>query len=270
MPVARAVMYLATVGAIAFAVKSLVSGPPPLPWTLAALGAYVALITTGVVFARFEMFADVVSRGPAGSRGVALTFDDGPDPDTTPRVLDALDEAGAKATFFVIGRKAERHPEIVREILARGHALGVHGFLHDRLFALRLPWRVRSDVERAVELLAEITGERPALYRAPVGHVSPAMARVVAQLGLVVVGWTVKSLDGWPASSAERVVRRVVPALRDGSIVLLHDAAERGDFVPASLEALPQILEVGRRRQLDFVRVDAWLGAEPPATEQRG
>jgi peptidoglycan/xylan/chitin deacetylase (PgdA/CDA1 family) len=254
-------MYLVTVGAIAFALRSLLTDPPTLPWTLLALGAYLAIITFGVVFARFEMFADVLSRGPTGARGVALTFDDGPDPKTTPRVLDALDAAGAKATFFVIGRKAERHPELVRDIVARGHALGVHGYDHDRFLSLRLPWRVRRDLEQAITVLAQITGHRPQLYRAPVGHVSPAMARVVAGLDLTVVGWSIKSLDGWSGASPERVLRRVVPSLGDGAIVLLHDAAERGDFEPASLEALPEILEVAARRQLDLVRVDSWLTA---------
>jgi hypothetical protein len=94
------------------------------------------------------------------------------------------------------------------------------------------------------------------------------MARVVADLGLTVVGWTIKSLDGWSGSSAQRVVRRVVPNLRDGSIVLLHDAAERGDFEPASLAALPEILEVAARRQLDLVRVDSWLAV--PTNEEPG
>lgn len=259
MPIARAVMYLATTGAIAFAVKSLWSGPPGLPWTLLALGFYLALTTAGVVFARFEMFADVLSRGPAGARGVALTFDDGPDPETTPVVLDALDAAGAKATFFVIGAKAERHPGLVRELVARGHAVGVHGYVHDRLFALRGPWRVRRELERAVAALERITGVRPVLFRAPIGHVSPAMARVVANLGMLVVGWSVKSLDGWSGATPERVLARVTPRLRDGCIVLMHDAAERGNFTPASLVALPEILEVAARRQLDLVRIDEWL-----------
>lgn len=262
MPVARAVMYLATVGGLALAVKSLVSGPPPLWLALGALVAYVLLITAGVVFARFSMFADVVSRGPAGAHGVALTFDDGPDPQSTPQILDLLDEADAKAAFFAIGRKAEAHPALIRDIVSRGHVIGLHGYEHDTLMALRLPWQVRADLERGLDALERITGERPTLYRAPVGHVSPAMARVVGDLGLTVVGWSVKSLDGWSGARPAGVVGRVLPHLRDGSIVLLHDAAARGDFVPASVGALPELLEVARRRQLDLVRVDAWLGGE--------
>src|SRR5262245_65290978 len=93
-----------------------------------ALFAYVGLVTLGVVFSRFSMFADVITLGPRNARGVALTFDDGPDPRSTSAILDLLDEAGAKATFFVIGSKAEAHPELVRRIHDRGHAIGVHSY----------------------------------------------------------------------------------------------------------------------------------------------
>ena len=263
MPLGRAVLYLATVGALALAVRAVVRGPVPLGLALGALGGYLALVLCGVLFSRFGMFASVLCRGPKGARGVALTFDDGPDPATTPRILDMLDAAGAKATFFVIGHKAERHPELVRRIVAGGHLVGLHGYSHDRLFALRSARVVRRDLERATQVLESIVGERPRLFRAPVGHVSPPMARAVRELGLQVVGWTVKGLDGWRRSRPSWVLDRIVPRLADRAIVLLHDASERGDFEPASLHALPEILTIGARRSLEWVRVDAWTTTEP-------
>ena len=102
---------LATAAALALAVRSAVRGPPPLAVALGALAAYLLLVLLGVLLSRFGMFADVLARGPRGARGVALTFDDGPDPATTPRVLAMLKGAGATATFFVIGHKAERYPD---------------------------------------------------------------------------------------------------------------------------------------------------------------
>ncbi len=260
MPPARLLFYAASAAGIALMIYALAVEPPPLPVALGAFGGYLAMIVLGVTFSRFSMFADVVTSGPDDARGVALTFDDGPDPRSTPRILDELDRAGAKATFFVIGKKADAHPELVRAIAERGHALGVHSYEHERLFSLRSPGHVRRDLERALGAIERAAGKRPRLFRAPIGHISPTMARVVRELDLLVVGWSVRAIDGWSGAQAERIEERVSRGLCDGAIVLLHDAAERGDFVPASVDALPGILAAGDRLQLAFVRVDDWLG----------
>jgi peptidoglycan/xylan/chitin deacetylase (PgdA/CDA1 family) len=168
-----------------------------------------------------------------------------------------------KATFFVIGRKAEAHPDLVREIAARGHAIGVHGHAHDRLFSLRSSRSAEDDLRRAVTALTRITGTRPNLVRPPIGHSSPSIARAIRALELSVIGWSARGLDGLARARPDRVAARVIPGLRDGAIVLLHDAAERDDHTPASLAALPRILEAMRARNLPGVRVDEWLDAEP-------
>lgn len=258
MPIARVVLYVATIGAIAVLVRSLFFEPIPLEAAGIALFAYIALVTSGTLFLRLGMFADVTWRGPKDARGVALTFDDGPSPEHTPRILELLDEAGVKATFFVIGKKADAHPELVRAIHARGHSLGVHGYLHDRLFSLRAPSFVEHDLERAVASLERITGDRPRLFRPPIGHTNARIAGAAKKLRLEIVGWSVRGVDGLRGARPARVVARVVPKLRDGAIVLLHDAAERDDFVPASLAALPKILEAMARKNLPGVTVDRW------------
>jgi peptidoglycan/xylan/chitin deacetylase (PgdA/CDA1 family) len=260
VPPARILFYLATAGGIALAASALVAEPPPLWVAIVALFAYVGLVISGVIFARFSMFADVVTLGPRNARGVALTFDDGPDPDSTPAILDLLDGAGAKATFFVIGRKADAHPEVVRQIVERGHAVGVHGYAHNRLFTLRSPWRVRKDLEKVVARVEAITGERPWLFRPPIGHISPSIAQVIRKMELQAIGWSARGIDGWPGTTSEDVARRIIRRLKDGAIILLHDAAERGDFVPASVGALPAILAAAERQHLSFVRIDSWLG----------
>lgn len=265
MPVARGLFYLATVAAIALVARGLLVGPLPLWVSATALTAYVAWVTLGHLVLRLGMFVDVVARGPKRARGVALTFDDGPHPEHTPKVLDLLDEAGAKATFFVIGHKAARYPEVVREIVRRGHAVGVHSWAHDRLFSLRSLRFVRDDLRRAVEAIESITGERPWLFRPPVGHTSLRIARAVDELDLEVVGWSARGVDGLARAKPERVAARVIPGLEDGAIVLLHDAAERDTHVPASIAALPRILEVMDRRGLRGVRVDRWLTAAAKA-----
>jgi len=262
VPLGRVLLYTASIGAIALVVRSIAMGPLPMMVSAIALTAYVAIVMCGVFFLRLGMFVDVLSRGPRGARGVALTFDDGPSPTSTPKILDLLDAAKAKATFFVIGKKAEKHPELVREILKRGHAVALHSYAHHRLFSLKSAGYVRDDLKKAIDVLAEITGDKTVLFRPPIGHTNPTIARVVKELGLSVIGWSVRALDGVRAADPKRVAMRVKRGLEDGAIVLLHDASEREDGEPASVTALPSILEAMSAKNLVGVRVDDWIDDE--------
>jgi peptidoglycan/xylan/chitin deacetylase (PgdA/CDA1 family) len=264
LPFARLVLYVATAGALSLVGRTLIIGPVPMVVAVLAFVAYVALIGCGVAVLRLGMFVDVVWRGPRDARGVALTFDDGPSPEHTPKILDLLDEGGANATFFVIGRKAAAHPELVREIAARGHVVAVHGHDHDRFLSLRTPETVGEDLAEAIATVEAITGTRPALYRPPVGLTSPRIAQALSWFDVTVVGWSVAAFDGVASAKPAHVVRRVVRRLEDGVIVLLHDCAERDDHVPASVAALPRILAAMRARDLEGVGLDRWLAAEAP------
>ena len=169
MPPARIVFYTATFGAIALTARAALRGPVPASIALSALAVYVAIVLSGVLVLRLRMFVDAVCRGPKGTRGVALTFDDGPSAEHTPKVLALLEQAKVEATFFVIGKKAEANPELVRLIVEKGHALGSHGYAHPRLFSLLSRERVREDIERSLQVLEKITGKRPRLFRPPMG-----------------------------------------------------------------------------------------------------
>ncbi len=258
MSAGRGALVVATLAALALAVRSALGKPVPLWLAILAFAGYAALVTWGVLSPSLEMFAEVVWRGPEGARGVALTFDDGPHPTFTRSVLEELDRAGAKATFFVIGEKVARQPELLKEMAARGHLVGVHGDVHDRAFSFRSMRRVRDDLARAVDAVARATGERPRFYRPPVGQTNPRIARAAKELGLTIVGWSLRGRDGIRADPA-RVAARVIDGLRDGAIVLLHDAAELDDRAPAAPEALPRILEAMREREIPAVRIDAWV-----------
>jgi len=196
MPPFRVVLYLATVGMLVMSFRAILVGPPPLELSAIAMTAYFALVLGGVFVLRWRVFVDAVVRGPQGARGVALTFDDGPHPKWTPRVLATLAKHDAKATFFLVARKAEEHPDVVRAILDAGHAVGLHSYAHDRLFALRREGRVRGDLERGIAALEKLTGSRPTLFRPPIGHTNPVIARVVDKLDLTVVGWSAAGRDG--------------------------------------------------------------------------
>lgn len=257
MPPARLLFYAMTAAALGVSLRA-VTGHPPRAVALAAFAAaYAVVFFSGIFVLRLRVFVDAMVRGPRGAKGVVLTFDDGPDPTTTPRALDALDAAGVKATFFVIGKKAEAHPEVVRAILDRGHAVALHSYAHDRLFALRGARRWRKDLRRGAEVLKSVTGARVRLFRPPIGHTVPHTPRVVRELGLRVVGWDVSARDGLPAAP-EDVARRVLAGARDGSIVLLHDAAERGTHEPAGVAALPAILEGLAKKGLAVVPLSEW------------
>jgi peptidoglycan/xylan/chitin deacetylase (PgdA/CDA1 family) len=262
MPPARIIFWAATVAGIAFTVRSVLTEPPTLPVSAAIALVYLAILFSGVFVLRLRMFADAVVRGPSDARGVVLTFDDGPDPAHTREVLDALDAHQVKATFFVIGHKAEQQRELVEEIVRRGHQVGIHGYAHDRFFALRGSKRVKKDLERAIRVIENITGETPTLFRPPIGHTNPTIARIADQLDLTTVGWSVRARDGLARTKPDDVVSRISRGLEDGAIVLLHDAPEKGTRKPAGVAALPAILERIAARNLRVVALSAWLERE--------
>jgi len=259
MPAARLLLYAATAGVLVLAARAVLIEPPPLYVSVGVAAAYLALILAGVLVLRLRMFADAVVEGPFAARGVVLTFDDGPDPATTPRVLDTLDAAGVKATFFVIGKKAVASPELVKEIVARGHEVGLHSFAHDRFFSLRDAKGVRRDLELGISALQAITGARPTFFRPPIGHTNPSIAKVADALDLTIVGWSAAGRDGVAWAKPADVTARVRQRLRDGAIVALHDAAEKGGREPAGVAALPDILKAIDAQHLDVVPLRSWF-----------
>lgn len=229
----------------------------PLPaWLLASLAlAYAVVITLSVCLLELGTFLDVELAVPSSRARVALSFDDGPHPVHTRRILDALDAHGARASFFVIGEKAARHPDLLREIATRGHELALHSWSHDRHLYLRDPLTIARELERSIEVVEAATGRRPRLFRPPIGFSTPRTRAAVELLGLRVAGWSVRAFDGVASASSRAVVARVARRLAPGAIVLLHDAAERGDREPASVAALPAILAAISERGLRCVTV---------------
>ena len=255
MPPARLLLWLLSLACLAVAAHAFSVQPPPV-WVAALLLLLLATVATvGVLFPRLEVFADVLQRAP-GRGAVALTFDDGPHPESTRRVLSLLAEHGARATFFVVGHKAELYPDVVREIVAAGHTLGLHGYAHDRLYSLRSERYVRRDVERTQAAIEQACGVRPTLFRPPVGFLSFSTSFAAERAGIALVAWSARGLDGYRGARAERVLARLLRGLEDGAIVLLHDAAEREDFEPVSVAVLPALLAKLREQGLRAVTVE--------------
>ncbi len=255
----RVLFYALTACAFGLAARSILIEPLPLAVSLSALASYVAFMLGGVFILKWRVYVDAIIEGPLRSRGLALTFDDGPDPKYTPLVLDALDAAKAQATFFLIAKKAEKYPEIVKEIIKRGHRVGLHAYAHDRLFSLRAPARVKRDLLRGLDVLEKITGERTLLFRPPIGHTNPIIARVVEELDLIVIGWSVSARDGTSSATKASIVKRVRKGIDHGAIVLMHDASERNDFEPQGPHALPELLSIIREQGIDVVPLENWI-----------
>jgi peptidoglycan/xylan/chitin deacetylase (PgdA/CDA1 family) len=160
-----------------------------------------------------------VTRFATPRREVWLTIDDGPDPEDTPQLLDILDAAGARATFFVIGAKARRYPELLEEILRRGHSLGNHTQTHPSArFWASGPWTARRELEQAqIDI-----GHATKLVRAPAGMANIFVHRAARQLDLDVIGWSIRSYDS-RATSGSEVAARVAGQLAPGRVVMLHE-----------------------------------------------
>ena len=234
---------------IGFALSAAYAG---FDWVVPAAGVMAAAVHTwGLMDPRASFYLPVTWRLPAGDPGIALTFDDGPHPEITPQVLDLLAAAGQRATFFCIGEHVVRHPDLVRRIVAEGHALGLHSHGHSRWFNTWMPARVRADLVRAQEVMAEATGApAPRLFRPPVGLKNPMVAIVVAELGLRTVTWSCRGLDT-TLPAPEVLHRRLIAGLYPRAIMLLHDGhepqrpADRTRCVQALTALLPEMATRG-------------------------
>jgi peptidoglycan/xylan/chitin deacetylase (PgdA/CDA1 family) len=185
-----------------------------------------------------------------GSRPlVGLTFDDGPTKETTPRILGILREKGVKATFFVVGRQAEQYPDLVRRMIDDGHAVGNHTFNHPAMFCFLTPSRLRWEVEQTQVTLSTLVGQRPSLFRSPVGLRHPFLAQILEEAGVEYISWELRTLDSWrqdPDALRARILDRIAP----GDIVLMHDRPTRG--TAALLAILPEVIDRLRDRGYEF------------------
>jgi peptidoglycan-N-acetylglucosamine deacetylase len=261
----KAILWCATLAALGLALKSIYGDPPPIAYAVGALVLYLGILVVLVLFPQLEAFGDYLWRVPAAKGLVALTFDDGPDPKTTPRVLDILAQRKQLATFFVLGWKVDAYPDLVRRIHASGHQLALHGYHHDRLYSFKTPRAVQQDIERCQDAVERAAGVRPVLFRPPIGQASPRTFAGARRAGVELVGWSVRSGDGLRWMTSEAVAARVIPRLEGGAIVLLHDAPEHGTHVddrePASLAALPPILDALAGARLRSGTVEQLIGA---------
>ncbi len=157
-----------------------------------------------------------------------LTFDDGPDPLLTPRVLDTLDRHNRRAIFFLIGEKVDKYPDLVKQIVQRGHAIGNHTYHHDPLNNFRGAKHFQQEITLCSDAIQRACGQRPTLFRPPIGITTHFTRPLMKKLNLTCVGWSIRSFDT-RQESRDKVFRRVKHQLKPGAIILLHDRMQEAD-----------------------------------------
>ena len=236
---------------------AVIAEPGQWRWALGAVPGDHALLMLVGVSPRSHWLGPNWTQLPATATArneIALTVDDGPDPSVTPQVLDMLDRYAAQASFFCVGEKAARYPDLCREIVRRGHAVENHSQHHRHRFSLMGYSGLMRELQAAEETLTTITGQRPLFFRAPAGLRNPFLDPVLIRLGLQLASWSARGFDT-RIGDVKRVKMRLVRGLRAGAILLLHDgnAARTPGGVPVIVEVLPSVLVAARAANLRFV-----------------
>jgi peptidoglycan/xylan/chitin deacetylase (PgdA/CDA1 family) len=241
--------------------------PSVWPWALGAVAANHGVLTAAGLWPRSRWLGPNWVNLPAasGARGeVAITIDDGPDPAVTPRVLAQLAQFDATATFFCVGERVQRYPELAREILRQGHVIENHSQRHRHDFSLLGPRRMHREIAEAQDSIASVTGSVPTFFRAPAGLRNPFLQPLLDDLQLRLASWTRRGFDT-VNGNPDVIYNRLAASLRGGDILLLHDAnAARGPAeLPVILDVLPRLLDTLRGRQLTPVTLRAALEGAP-------
>ncbi len=225
-------------------------------WLIIAVGfAFFLLMGLGVAIPRLRLFGNFICSGNRSKKQVALTFDDGPDPRSTPQLLELLREEKISAAFFCIGKHVEKNPELAARIVREGHLLENHSYAHSNFINFYSPKRLRAELTQAQAVMEKAAGCAPKFYRPPVGLSNPGTFRVTHALGLQVIGWNIRSLDTVIAEP-EKIVARIRRRLKPGAIILLHDGNIPAEKLLATVKSL---LDTLRGLGYQVVRLDELL-----------
>ena len=201
------------------------------------------------------VYVHCLCKGKTKDKIVALTFDDGPDPVQTPKILDVLKNLDIKATFFLVGEKALAYPDIVSRIYREGHVIGNHTFTHKPVYPLWSSKRITNDIDKANEAISRIIGRKPKLFRPPFGVTNPSIAKAVKG-SYTCIGWNIRSFDTIEKKDRKEVCTRILKRIKNGSVILLHDRC------PKSEKLLAQLLTELRKRDYKIEPLDTILNIQ--------
>ena len=232
-----------------------------VPFWVIFIGLALWLVLTGLgsgLIGWNYHFNSVLSNPNETQNRVAITFDDGPNQNMTPKVLDALDKYNAKATFFCIGKHIETSPNIFKTIINKGHTIGNHTYSHANTFGFFSTKKVIAELQQTNTVIFNHAGIKPILYRPAFGVTNPNIKRAITRLNLTSVGWNKRALDTTSLSETA-ILKRITTNLQPGDIILLHDTSEK------SLRVLEQLLLFLQKRNLKSVTVDQLCNLTPYA-----
>lgn len=240
----------------------------PAPWNWAGFAAVVTVTVAVIAWAVFDVnssfWARTLWRAPAATKGVALTFDDGPDPEFTPRVLEILREHKVTATFFCVGARVRENPALAKAIVEAGHTIGNHSDSHGMWINFSFKAKLAAEIRACNEAIQQATGKTPAFYRAPHGFKNPSLGDALKAAGMVAIGWQVRGFDA-VVNNAAKIAQRIVEKAKPGGVILLHDGSglQGSNDRKATLEALPVVIDGLKARGLEIVPLPQLLGVEP-------
>ncbi len=213
---------------------------------------YLLLLIHGTISISTEFFMPVICNGPDDHNGVSITFDDGPSPETTPRILDILKENEVKAAFFCIGEKVAENPEIMKRIVAEGHIIGNHSYSHHFFFDLLSHDNMVREIRNTNKAIEKIGGKKIHLFRPPYGVTTPILAKAVKKTKMTSVGWSLRSFDT-TTNDPVKLINYIDKKLKAGDVILLHDTRE------VTVEALQAIIDKIDDREFAILPVDQLL-----------
>lgn len=215
---------------------------------------YLGIIIYGSSQIKANYFLNSINIGDADA--ISFTFDDGPDVEMTPKILDLLEWEKIKATFFVIGKKAEANKNVLEQMDKGGHTIANHSYNHSNLIGFFSKKHLMDDIEKCSTIIENIIGKKPIFFRPPFGVTNPKYAKVLKKLGLTSIGWSIRSFDT-VEKNKEKLFSKIKDNLTKGSIILFHDTQK------ITLEILPDIINYCRQQNIRIVSLPELIGQNP-------
>lgn len=223
-----------------------------LTWLLLPTGVFLSILVYGSSNLRSNFFIPALSFRNCPDKTIALSFDDGPHPEFTPKVLSLLTQYEASATFFLIGKNIKGNEHLVKAIHDGGHSIGNHSFTHHAFFDFKSVSGFLEELNKTTESVFNIIGKRMTLFRPPFGVMTPSLAKVAKRLNYRVIGWSIRSFDT-TACSVQTITRRIQSQLQPGAIILFHDTSDK------TVQVLKQTLDFAKDNDYKVVSVEQLL-----------